>query len=394
MTTVPSGRAGERDRLRLAPLVLAALTWQALVVVLTPSIAAVGREFGASVSAVGQARTISAAVALATALILLFFVSALGVRRIAVAGATAAVVASAAVATATGLVHYLAAHVLVGLAIAGLLTAGFTGLAGFTGKARAWAAGWVTAAAGSAWVIGAPVVGALTEQVSWRAAQAFPAALALGVLALAGYASGRGTDVRGGAFTSLWGRPAARGWVLAETLANVGWASVLTYVGGLFVVGLGTGEGLTGWLLAVGATCFVIASVWGGRVAAEVELRSMVAVLDGLLAVAALLLFGTVLLDDPGRWGTVAGTAAFAVAGSLAGLRIPATAVLGMAQHPDRPDVMMAARTAVQQLGYLLGAALSGAVVAVAGWVALGPVLAVILAGAAVATARLTRATS
>lgn len=388
MTTM-SYAGTKSDRVLIAPLMLAALTWQALVVVLTPSIAAVGRDFGVSVSVVGQARTISAAVALATALILIVFVSTLGVRRIAEGGAIAAVIGSLAVATAPGLVPYLAAHVVMGLAQAALLTAAFTGLACFTGRARTWGAGWVTAAAGTAWVIGNPIVGTLTEHVSWRVAQAFPAVLALGVLALSRHYVGRVTAVHGGAFASLLKRPGARRWVLAETLANVAWGSVLTYVGGLFVVGLGTGEGMTGWLLAIGATCFVIASVHGGRIAADLELRAMVTVLDGLLAVAVLLLFGTVLLDDPGRWGTVAGTAGFAVTGILAGLRIPATAVLGMAQHPKRTDVMMAARTAVLQMGYLIGAALSGGVIALVGWAALGPVLAVILVAAAVGHRRL-----
>ncbi|MGC0272874.1 hypothetical protein ACO0LV_07740 [Pseudactinotalea sp. Z1739] len=378
-------RTAERDVARLVPLVAAAMTSQSLLVVLTPSLVAVATDLGVEVAAAGQARSLTGAVALAGALALLVSVSSFGVRRLAVAGAFLVLAASASVATATGPIHYLVAHVPVGLAIATLLTAGFAGLGGFTGGSRAWAAGWVTAAHGFAWVIGGPISGALTEHISWRATHVFPAILALGVLTLAGrFAGPAGTVSRGG--LANMPRPAYR-WVVAETLAYMGWAGVLTYVGALFVVGLGTTEGLTGWVLSAGAVSFVIASVLGGRLAAAGDLRVTVYVLSGLLAVAVAGVLGTALLDGDARPRWLVGAVAYAMANAIAGARIATTNVLGMAQHPERPELMMTALAGAIQAGYLLGAVLSGLALAVGDWAVSGLVLALVIAASAVLTA-------
>src|SRR5918997_630976 len=93
---------------RLAPLVLATMASQALLVVLSPTIVAIGDDLGASVASVGQARSIAAAVAVSPSLVV-----------------------------------FLTAHVLVGLAFACLLSAGFAGAAGFSPERRPWAIGYV-----------------------------------------------------------------------------------------------------------------------------------------------------------------------------------------------------------------------------------------------------------
>lgn len=379
----PQGRAG-RDVGRLLPLALASGAAQSLLVVLTPSMVAVSESLGVSTAAVGQARTVTAAVALVTALVLLATVSVLGVRRIAVGGSVLGLLGGAAVAGASSYPLYLLAHVLVGLAVAALFTAGYAGLAGFQGPARAWAAGWVTAAAGSTWVVGNPVIGLLTEHVSWRATHLFPSAMALAVLLLGHRFSGRVALVRRGAASDLLSRPQARRWTLAETLANLGWTSVLTYVGALLIDGLGVSPATAGWLLSAGAACFVAASLLGGRVGSTVRARALVGGSTVLLAVAVVLLFGTALLGPDSRLGPASGALAFCLAAVAGGVRIPAASVLGMAQHPDRPDAMMAARTAAMQAGYLVGAPVSGWVAVGVGWQALGPVLAVALATSAV----------
>lgn len=388
-------RPGGRDLRALAPLVAAAAAAQGLLVILGPSLGAVATDLGAEVGAVGQARGVTAAVALAASVLLLRHVSSLGVRRIAVAGAVTALLSSLAVPASTVLATYLAAHVLVGLALAALLTTAFAGLAGFHGSRRAWAAGWVTAAGGAGWVVGSPGAGLLTEHVSWRATHVLPALLAAAVLVLARHCTGPanacpGTRYAAGVTASppLLAPGTARLWIVAETLANVGWTSVLTFAGALLVVGLGVSEGLTGWLLAAGAACFVVASLVGGRLARTVDTRVVVVTTTSLLALLVALLLGTARLA-PGAVATASAAVAFALSATAAGVRIPATSVLGMAQRPHRPEAMMAARTAAMQAGYLIGAALSGAVVAAAGWAALGPVLATVLAASALLTTRL-----
>ena len=53
---------------RLLPLVLATIATQASIVVLAPLVVAIGRDLGASVSAVGLARSVLAGLAVAVSL--------------------------------------------------------------------------------------------------------------------------------------------------------------------------------------------------------------------------------------------------------------------------------------------------------------------------------------
>ena len=195
--------------------------------------------------------------------------------------------------------------------------------------------------------------------------------------------------MRGGALRGLLRRPQARAWTVAETLGNVGWMSVLTYVGGFFVTRLDAGPTRAGWLLALGASFFVATSILGARSLMARHVRGAAVVSTAVLAAATVLLFAAGLRGPVGAAGLPAGAAAFCLAAAAGGLRIPSSSVLGMAQHPERPDVMMTARTGATQVGYLAGAALSGWVVAALGWVWLGPVLAVVLLASAALMARL-----
>jgi predicted MFS family arabinose efflux permease len=70
----------------------------------------------------------------------------------------------------------------------------------------------------------------------------------------------------------------------------------------------------------------------------------------------------------------------FCLVALAAGVRMPASGGLGLEQLPEQPGAMMAARTAANQGGYLLGAVVGGAVIAAAGYGALGFVLAAGLA--------------
>ena len=156
---------------RLAPLVLATMASQALLVTLSPTIVAIGKDLGASVGAVGQARSVAASVAIIASLAIVGHVDALGVRRLLSVGAALAIVACAAVGLAPTLAVFLAAHMLVGLGLACLLSAGFAGVAAFPPERRAWAIGYVAGANALAWIVVNPVVGAMTEWLSWRVAK-------------------------------------------------------------------------------------------------------------------------------------------------------------------------------------------------------------------------------
>ena len=167
---------------RLFPLMLATMASQALLVVFSPTIAAIADEFGVSVGAVGQARSITAVVAIAASLSVATRTDVIGVRRLLAVGAALAIAACGVVSAAPGLPVFLGAHVLVGLGFACLLSAGFAGVAAFDAERRAWAIGYVAGANALAWIVVNPVVGTLTDSVSWRVSQAVPALLALGAL--------------------------------------------------------------------------------------------------------------------------------------------------------------------------------------------------------------------
>lgn len=364
-------------RPRLAPLVLATMASQALLVVLAPTMPAIAADLDQAVAAVGQARSITAAMAVAASMALTARVGAVGVSRLIGAGAVGALAACSAVAVAPNLPVFLAAHALVGLAFAALLTAGFSGVAAFAPERRAWAMGYVAGANALAWIVVNPVVGVLTDWVSWRAAQAVPAAIAVGALWLARRAApvpAGGPALR---LRDLLAERSARGWLVAELLAYAAWTALLTYVGAFFIESLGVRPAAAGWMLAAGAAAYFLASTRSGALADRMPPRALV-------ATAALLMAGLVAVQLNVGGPPVLAVAIFCAVGVAAGVRTPASGALGLGLLPRSPGAMMAVRTAATQLGYLLGAVIGGAVIGVADFGLLGFVLAVGMAVSAV----------
>lgn len=343
---------------------------QALLVVLSPTIVAIGDDLSASVGTVGQARSITAVVAIAASVAITARIGAVGVPRLLALGAGLALVACVAVAAAQNLWMFFAAHVLVGLGFACLLSGGFAGVAAFAHDERAWAIGYVAGANALAWILVNPVVGILTEWLSWRVAEAVPAVIALAALLTVRSAA----PVPGGRVAprlrGVLGEPSARRWIGAELIAYGAWTGLLTFVGAFFIDTFGVRAGTAGWLLAAGAAAYFAAATRSGRLVARFSRRYLVAASG--LAMAALL---PVLLGSSGSV-TVAAVL-FCLVGLAAGVRTPASSSLGLVQIPEHPGTMMAARTGATQLGYLLGAAVGGIVISAAGYRALSLVLAV-----------------
>lgn len=247
-------------RPHVAPLVWATMASQALLVVLAPTIVPIGDDLGASVGAVGQARSITAAVAVVAALALNVGVERIGVPRLLAVGGGLGIGACVMVAVAPTLAVFLAAHVLVGLAFACLLSAGFAGVAAFPEEHRPWAMGRVAGANALAWIVVTPAAGALTEALSWRVAEAAPTAVALAALLTARTATGTPVGrepLRPGA---LLADTSARRWIGAELVAYGGWAALLTFVGAYFLERFGVGDATAGGLLAAGAAAYFLAS--------------------------------------------------------------------------------------------------------------------------------------
>ncbi len=363
-------------RARLAPLMLATMASQALLVVLAPTIVAIGADLGASVGAVGQARSITAGTAIGASLALAGRIDRVGISRLIAVGAAMAILGCATVAVAPTLAVFLLAHLLVGVALACLLSAGFAGVAAFAQDRRAWAIGYVAGANALAWIVVTPLVGVVADRVSWRAAEAVPAAIALAAMVTAPGAASAPSGPAVPSLRTLFSQRSARRWIGAELAAYGAWAALLTFVGAFFVERLAVGEALVGWFLAGGAAAHFTASTRLGGLADAMPRRQLVAGAALLMAI----LF-VVQLDVAGPAALAVGT--FCLLGLAAGVRTPASSRLGLEQLPDHPGAMMAARTATTQLGYLLGALIGGAVIAGAGYGTLGVVLAAGMAASA-----------
>jgi len=349
--------------------VLATMASQTLLVVLTPMIVAVAGDLGSSVGAVGQARSVTAALAVIASAAIAGRIDGIGVSRLVTIGGALAVTGSLAVAVAPTLAAFLLAHVLVGLALACLLSAGFAGTAGFAPRWRAWAIGWVAGANALAWVVVTPVVGVVAGRLSWRAAEAIPAAFAVAAV-VAARAAGPSRRISAPApVRTLVTDRSARRWIAAELAAYGAWASLLTFVGAFFVERLGVSQDLVGWLLACGAAAFFAAATRSSRLVSALPRRPLIIGVSLLMVVLFVLELGA-------STSVVLGVGGFCLLGLAAGVRMPVSSGLGLDQLPGQPGAMMAARTAANQIGYLLGALIGGTVITIAGYRAFGIVLA------------------
>jgi len=343
---------------------------QALLVVLAPTIVEVGREFGTSVGAVGQARSALAGAAIAASFGIAPLLERLGVRPLLLWGALLAMAGSAGAALSPSFAVFLAVHVVTGIGFACLLSAGFAGVAAFRGEDRMRTMGYVVGANALAWIVVNPLAGAFTDVLSWRAAYAVPMLLAFSVIVSAHNAPDRGAaGTTGIGLRGVLADPSARRWVLAEILSLFAWGTYLTFIGAYFIERHGVGESATGLVLAIGAAAFFATAVRGAPLLSNLSRRHLI---SAVLLVMALLIPLQFATDDI-LW---IGLLIFFLAAAAGGLRGSVASSLGLAQLPDHPGSMMAARTAATQTGYLLGGLIGGAALAWGGYTALGMVLA------------------
>jgi predicted MFS family arabinose efflux permease len=357
----------------LLPLVLATVATQSSIVVLAPIMVDIGRDLDASLSEVGLARSVLAATAVAVSLAIGPLIDRTGVRPLLLAGALCAFAGAGLTAASPSLLPFYAAHVVTGMGVACLLSAGFAGVPAYFGQEQAaWAVGWVVGAQSVAWIAGNPVIGLLAEGGSWRLAYLVPAATAGMALAAALLAPrGRRSADAGGAgdgLAAVFRDPSARRWSAAELVAYSAWTAELTYAGAFYIESYGVDESEVGFLLSVGSIVFLVVSTNTARLTERIPRKALI-VVSGLLMGAILV---PVLNLTPSVWFTLGLFCAMAM---FAALRSTAASALGLAQLPGRPGAMMGARTASSQLGYMIGAAAGGGVLALADFGALGFVL-------------------
>lgn len=358
------------------PLVLATTATQASIVVLAPIVVQIGDSFHASVSAVGQGRTVLAGTAVLASLIVGSMIDRIGVRPLIVWGSALAMAGAAATAAAPTLFFFFVGQSIAGAGVACLLSAGFAGVrAFFEDEHTAWAMGYVVGAQSLAWIVGNPLIGILTEAVSWRLAYVVPAAAALAALMAAllirpelKAAPDAAPQAGGLGLMAVLRDPSARRWTISELVAYSAWTADLTYVGAFYVKSYHVSEAAVGFLLATGSLCFLITSLSMSRITRRFNRRRVIVV--GALGMGALV--ALILNVTPSVWFTMG---VFCLMAIFASFRTTGSSSLALDQMPERPGSMMAARTTSAQLGYMVGAVVGGAVLALADFGVLGFVL-------------------
>lgn len=360
---------------------------QASIVVLAPIVVEIGRDLGASVSAIGQARTILAGTAAVAALAIGPMIDRIGVRPLLLWGGALATAGAGATAAAPSLLAFYAAHVVVGVGVACLLSAGFAGVgAWFDERDAPWALGYVVGSQAIAWIVGSPVIGLLTDAVSWRAAYVVPAAAGAAALVgglVAPAARPRpAVDVERTALGGVLADSSARRWAVAELVAYSAWTAELTYVGALYIQSYDVNAAVVGFLLAFGSLAFLVSTLSTERLVRRAGGRR------GVIVAAALGMGGMLAVIMNVTPSVLFTLGCFVVMALCAGVRTTGSSALGLSQLPAQPGSMMAARTASSQVGYMVGALVGGAVLAVADFGTLGFVL---MAGMALSAALFVR---
>lgn len=341
---------------------------QSGLLVLTPVLSGVARDFDVPAAAAGQLRTVSGAVAALVALGLLARYRRWNLRDLLSSGLTAIVVASGASAVAPTFEVLATAQAILGAGMALVLAAGLAAAARWTTDGqRARVLAWALIGQPVAWVVGMPVVGLLGAH-TWRLTWLLP--LVAGLVALAGVRARDRGGAEPAATSSPLRRPEVARWALGELLAFAGWAGVLVYSGSLLTDAHGVPVTTAGFALGAGASWYVVgvlvARRWVDRAA-----HRMVRVTGPVLAVAALLLGSF-------RPSLGVSVALFALTSFVAGMRMIAGSALGL-DLGTGPLQAMSVRAAAVQFGYFGGSALGGLGLILAGWTGLGSVLAILL---------------
>lgn len=373
-----SGGGAHRARL-FSPadaLFLALFASQAGVLVLSPILVDVARDFGVSTAVAGQLRLAAVPVAVLVA-VAVARSGRLAIRSLLSVGAALVAVGSVASAAAPSFLLLALAQVPIWVGAA-VLVAGGVAAAGSWGAAAERGRTTARALAGppAAWIVGMPLIGAVSE-VHWRLAflaLPLPAAL-LALAALAARPTHDSEALPGATLTRLLREPGALAWATGELLANAAWAGTLVFSGALFVDHHGASAEVTGILLSLVAVAYLAGNQLAGRRTGP-NLRRALVRADLGAGVGVLLLWAVA--------PTIAVTVViFCAAASAAAARTLWGTSYGFVIAGERKLEAGAVRAVATQLGYLIGSLLGGLALAVGGYALMGPVFAALFAAAA-----------
>jgi predicted MFS family arabinose efflux permease len=342
---------------------------QAGMLVLSPILPEIAREFGVTTATAGQLRSISGLTGGLTAVAIAVARRRPGLRELLTAGAVLVAIGSALSTAAPSFLLLAAAQGLLGIGIGLLVAVGIAAAGVWPAPGRrAHVLACAIAGMPAAWITGMPVVG-LVAEIHWRLAWvAVPTVVALAAVVVLRLRPADAPSSRTGDAVGAWRRPNVARFTAGELLANAAWASVLTYVGALLLDSYDMSPAVVA--LGLSATAAVmLPGTFVARRSAGRATPALLATLTGFQGAAVLVL------------GTVRPTAALTlgVLGCMAyvnGWRSMVASTVGMDAAPEDKVAVMAMRAAANQFGYLLGAAVGGLALAVAGFSGLGVALA------------------
>jgi predicted MFS family arabinose efflux permease len=357
-------------------LPLALLAGQAGLLVLSPILVEVAEDFDVSTAAAGQLRTVTGLVAGVAALAFGRLGRGVPLRDLMLAGAVLLAAGSLLSAAAPSFAVLAVAQVLIGLAVAVLVSAGAAAAVEWTppeDTARVLARTLMGPAL--AWVVGMPLVG-LVAETSWRLAFLVLPLVAALVVGFALSLCRREVLPEARPLVrlrDLLQERTLRIWAIAELLVMSAWVGTLVYSGALFIESYGTSVAATGLILGVAAVAYLPGNYLASRVAAcPLTLLRWTT----LASAAALLLFGVV------RPSVAVSVALLAVTAFVSAARTFAGGAFGLAASEHRLAVM-GIRASANQFGYLVGAAAGGIALLLGGYSLLGVVFSAFLATAA-----------
>jgi MFS transporter, DHA1 family, inner membrane transport protein len=343
-------------------LFLCLLASQASILVLSPLLPQIARDFGVNTGTAGQLRAVSGLVAGASAFGVRRFGGRIGLRKLLLVGHLFLLVAAVAGSAAPTFQLLALAQVLAGVGIAIVLTGALAASAQWPPpEERMSALSWALVGQPVAWVIGMPIVGILAEG-GWRLAWATLPGVTVLCAYLAvrsrpedrhaeGVAETREVPVKGGRHVTRW--------ALGELLAFSTWAGVLVYAGAVFA-SYGASSGTVGFLLGLGAFAYI-----PGNFVARRLVRSSARLPAVVLAVA----LGVGAFAFAGLHPSLVGSSVlFASVAAVAGARTFAASAVGLKLSPSAPLFVTGLRSAANQFGYLIGAGLGGLALSVTGF--------------------------
>jgi DHA1 family inner membrane transport protein len=347
-------------------LFLAMFASQSSVLVLAPILSDVADDFGVSIAAAGQLRILAAPLAILAALAAGRLLTRFSPRALLGAGTALLAVGSIASAAAPSFALLALAQVPMWGGIAILLTASIAAAASWVGpERRTRVVAHAFAGPPTAWIVGMPLIGVVAE-AHWRLtflALPLPAALLAG-LAVAGRPRDVPIPRAGTSLRALLRRPDARNWAVGELFANAAWAGTLVFSGALLTEEYGMSTTATGVALAAVAVAYLAGNRRAGRLEQERARWTMLA-----CSVAAAV---AVLLTWAFTVAVAVTLVVFAISGAVVATRTVAGTVFGFSVAGNLGREVGTVRSVTTQLGYLIGALVGGAALALGGFALLG----------------------